>query len=160
MHQGVGGGHTSLRDKIAAFEKQGAVPAPKASFGSSVPRAKQEVSNRQLYGNRIGVEPVRHVDQRLLGVKKPVVAVATGNNRLGIGRGASMVQKPLPVLSTSLPSVTAVVQSSGGGNGLLRPPAPPAPEEVISDTEESDHASSVRFPALPYVLPMLTDRYT
>ena len=50
-----GGGVTSLKDKIANFERKGAVPVPKGRFGSGAPPATDGTTKKrgELYGNRV-----------------------------------------------------------------------------------------------------------
>ncbi|KAJ7154200.1 hypothetical protein C8R46DRAFT_1356939 [Mycena filopes] len=51
---------TPLRDKIAQFESKGAVPAPRAPFGASVPLGQQggQQQKRELYGIRMDLKTV------------------------------------------------------------------------------------------------------
>lgn len=52
---GAGAATQSLREKIASFEKKGAVPAPRGSFGIGAPPVDDGSSRRkgELYGNRV-----------------------------------------------------------------------------------------------------------
>ncbi|OBZ65782.1 hypothetical protein A0H81_14277 [Grifola frondosa] len=63
--------HGSLKDKIASFEKQGAVPMPRSSFGlGAPPPAPDDASSRrhgELYGNRVA------------GLSRPHILAPTGN---------------------------------------------------------------------------------
>ena len=48
-------GNNALRDRIASFEKQGAVPKPKGRFGFAPPLEKDATTTKrgELYGNRV-----------------------------------------------------------------------------------------------------------
>ncbi|KZT09563.1 uncharacterized protein LAESUDRAFT_510216 [Laetiporus sulphureus 93-53] len=93
----------SLRDKIATFEKQGAVPVPRGSFGLGAPPADDGSSRRrgELVGNRVP------------GLSKPVVPVSVHPSQdvdtdSPSGRRRSASASAANILSSSASSPPAV----------------------------------------------------
>lgn len=72
------GGVSSLKDKIANFERKGAVPVPRGRFGESVPAASDApVKKRgELYGNRVP-ELAKSTGEAALLVRKRTVSSHT-----------------------------------------------------------------------------------
>ncbi|CCM06442.1 uncharacterized protein FIBRA_08704 [Fibroporia radiculosa] len=97
----------SLRDKIASFEKQGAVPVPRGSFGLGAPPVDDGSSRRrgEMMGNRVP------------GLSRPMVPVSTNGFRPtspefsgGRSRSASIsdVRIASPPLGSLSPPLSAV----------------------------------------------------
>ncbi|KIP08738.1 hypothetical protein PHLGIDRAFT_363333 [Phlebiopsis gigantea 11061_1 CR5-6] len=101
----AGGG--SLRDKIANFERAGAVPAPKGRFGSSAPVTIDGSTKKrgELYGNRVP------------GLAKPSLDAVLSVRK----RTVSSSDAPAHLRSTSpdIPPIPPLVPSLTGGSTML-----------------------------------------
>lgn len=87
----------TLRDKIASFEKQGAVPVPRGSFGFGAPPVDDGSTKRkgELYGNRVP------------GLSKPTIeSVAAARKRT-----VSTSHTPSPSISFSRPVTPSLLDS-------------------------------------------------
>lgn len=86
----------TLRDKIASFEKQGAVPVPRGSFGIGAPPVDDGSSKRkgELYGNRVP------------GLSKPAIeSIAAARKR------SASSHTPSPSMSFSRPVTPSMFDS-------------------------------------------------
>lgn len=90
-------GASSLRDKIANFEKKGAVPVPRGRFGESAPASGEAALKKrgELYGNRVP-ELAKSTGEAALLVRKRTVSSHTARSY--------SISKPLvPTLTGNTP---------------------------------------------------------
>lgn len=151
----------SLKDKIANFERKGAVPVPRGRFGTSAPPIADGSSRKrgELYGNRVP-ELAKSTGQAALIVRKRTVS--TSDNGSAYTRPTSPVSPsmfalagdplPLDILSSHLPpaitpsgrrSVSDVLPRSGAAPDVDTP-LPEAEEEIslnLSGTLKHDDPS-------------------
>ncbi|KAH9952028.1 hypothetical protein B0H21DRAFT_10340 [Amylocystis lapponica] len=109
----------SLRDKIASFEKQGAVPVPRGSFGLNVPPVDDRVtrSSGEMYGNRVPGLSRPHV---------PLSQVYPGSQGPSAARMRRVSTSELGPSALDLrdPSPPPDVQESPDPGGSQVPPSP------------------------------------
>ncbi|KAF7310879.1 hypothetical protein HMN09_00631100 [Mycena chlorophos] len=121
-------GASSLRAKIAAFESQGAVPAPRGSFGMGAPPEPKPRQRAELYGNVM--QPSR-LPSATLGLARPVEAFSSLDPRaiaLPADDSGLYSEPSSPVARSSLPSDASRIPSNGSGRN---PPNPFAFEELM-----------------------------
>ena len=100
-------GNNALRDRIASFEKQGAVPKPKGRFGFAPPMQTDTASNKrsgELYGNRIP------------GLSRPHIPVPVGtktDKRAPRSRSASRLELDRYATSPSPPASPFLLSENG-----------------------------------------------
>ena len=121
-------GSGTLRDKIANFERAGAVPAPKGRFGSSAPVTADGSTKKrgELYGNRVPGLAKPSVDAVLL-VRKRTVSSSDAPVRL---RSTSPDIPPVPPLVPSLTGESAKLGSLDARSSLADKPAA---RRIVSD---------------------------
>ena len=116
-------GASSLKDKIANFERKGAVPIPKGRFGTSAPVATDGSTKRrgELYGNRVP-ELAKPSPDAVLPLRKRAVSTSDALH----SRPASPDVPPVPHLPGE-PLQCDVLESH------LLPFDKPAARRVVSD---------------------------
>nr|GAT44160.1 predicted protein [Mycena chlorophos] len=114
-------GASSLRAKIAAFESQGAVPAPRGSFGMGAPPEPKPRQRAELYGNVM--QPSR-LPSATLGLARPVEAFSSLDPRaiaLPADDSGLYSEPSGPVARSSLPSDASRIPSNGSGRNAPNP---------------------------------------
>ncbi|KAI0693343.1 hypothetical protein BC835DRAFT_1231833, partial [Cytidiella melzeri] len=93
-------GSNSLKDKIANFEKKGAVPVPRGRFGESTPVAGDSSLRKrgELYGNRVP-ELAKSTGEAALLVRKRTVSTHAA-------RSYSISKPLIPTLTGNSPPLT------------------------------------------------------
>ncbi|KAI0093771.1 hypothetical protein BDY19DRAFT_902507 [Irpex rosettiformis] len=116
-------GASSLKDKIANFERKGAVPVPRGRFGESAPATNDSLLNKrgELYGNRVP-ELAKSTGEAALLVRKRTVSSHTARSY--------SISKPLTPMLT--------------GDA---PPLPPLPPLQPQRTGDWAGFSEARFPS-------------
>ncbi|KAI0647466.1 hypothetical protein C8Q79DRAFT_629687 [Trametes meyenii] len=115
-------GNTNLRDRIASFEKQGAVPAPKGRFGfAPIPQQDEAAPPKrhgELYGNRIP------------GLSRPHIPVpsSTKDNKRSSSKPRDATRLELERYATS---------PSPPGSPFLHAEAGDSAEDVLSEDQTS-----------------------
>lgn len=111
-------GASRLKDKIANFERKGAVPTPRGRFGTGAPPSKEALPKKrgELYGNRVP-ELAKSTGEAALLVRKRTVSSSDPSAAAQL-RSTSPDAPPVPTL-TGDPSKYGSLEPRGPGVGLL-----------------------------------------
>ncbi|RPD80490.1 hypothetical protein L226DRAFT_202225 [Lentinus tigrinus ALCF2SS1-7] len=103
-------GNNALRDRIASFEKQGAVPKPKGRFGFAPPMEKDATTTKrgELYGNRVPGLSRPHI---------PVPPSSKSDKKQPRSRSASRLELDRYATSPSPPGSPFIVSDNGDSVG-------------------------------------------
>lgn len=105
---------SSLKDKIANFERKGAVPVPRGRFGAGAPPVGDGSTKKkgELYGNRVP-ELAKPTAEAALLTRKRTVSTSDASTR--------------PDISEEVPPVPAIPETRAPSTGL------PATRRIVSD---------------------------
>ncbi|KAI0723820.1 hypothetical protein C8T65DRAFT_90180 [Cerioporus squamosus] len=127
-------GNNALRDRIASFEKQGAVPKPKGRFGFAPPMEKDQVSTKrgELYGNRVPGLSRPHI---------PVPPPSKTDKKQPRSRSASRLELDRYATSPSPPGSPFITSDNGDSVGdVLSDGYPDTPNDLGTFEESQQHS--------------------
>ncbi|CAL1705443.1 unnamed protein product [Somion occarium] len=136
----------SLRDKIATFEKQGAVPVPRGSFGIGAPPVDDGSSKRrgELYGNRVPGLSKPAIESIPAARKRTASSSHLSSSSISLSRPVTptfaegLDVEPIPPVPSGSGSLFNL---SGNGTAQLPSTVPNAGRRVVSDVLPQKKAS-------------------